>query len=74
MKVGSNSRIERLYFFEHDGDLLLLYQAGASGYLVRFNQKTKVTKSTTTIKKDFEPPLLKDQSLTFTDGTVLPLL
>jgi len=73
LNVGANSRIERLYFFEHEGELLLLYKAGASGYFVRFDQKTKAIKSTTAIKKDFEPPLLKDHSLTFTDGTVVPL-
>lgn len=73
LKVGSYSRIERLYFFEYKSDLLLLYQAGASGYLARFDQKTKTIESTTAINKDFEPPLLKDQSLTFTDGTVVPL-
>lgn len=73
LKVGANSHIERLYFFEYEGDLLLLYEAGASGYLVRFDQKTKSIKSTTAIKKNFEPPLLKEQSLTFTDGTVVPL-
>jgi hypothetical protein len=73
LNVGANSRIERLYFFEHDGELLLLYQAGSSGYFVRFDQKAKMIRSTTAIKKDFEPPLLKDHSLTFTDGRVVPL-
>ena len=73
LKVGANSRIERLYFFEYEGDLLLLYEAGTSGYLVRLDQKTKTIKSTTAIKEDFERPLLKDQSLIFTDGTVIPL-
>ena len=73
LKVGANSRIERLYFFEYEGDLLLLYEAGSSGYVVRLDQKTKTIKSTTAIDEDFEPPLLKEQSLTFTDGTVVPL-
>lgn len=73
LKVGFNSRIERLYFFEYEGDLLVLYEAGASGYLVRFDQKTKTIKSTTNVDEDFEPPLLKDQTLTFTDGTVVRL-
>ena len=73
LKVGSNSQIERLYFLEYEGDLLLLYEAGASGYLARFDQKTKMIKSTREIKEDFEPPLLKEQSLTFSDGTVVPL-
>jgi hypothetical protein len=73
LKVEANSRIERLYFFEYDGELLLLYEAGASGYLVRFDQKDKMIKSTTAIDEHFEAPLLKEQSLIFTDGTVLPL-
>ena len=73
LKMGPNSRIERLYFFEYEGSLLLLYEAGASGYLVRFDQKTKTIKSTTDLKEDFEPPLLKGQSLTFSNGTVIPL-
>ena len=73
LKVGANSRIERLYSFEYEGDLLLLYEAGATGYLVRLNQKTRTIKSTIKIKQDFEPPLMKDQSLTFSDGTVVRL-
>jgi hypothetical protein len=73
LKVGVKSHIERLYFFEYKGDLLLLYEAGASGYFVRFDQKTKTIKSTTAIDEKFEPPLLKEQTLTFTDGTVVPL-
>ena len=73
LKAGANSRIERLYFFEYEGDLLLLYEAGASGYLVRLDQETKTIKSTTSIDEAFEPPLLKEQTLIFTDGTVVPL-
>jgi hypothetical protein len=73
VRVGNSSRIERLYFLEYEGDLLLLYEAGASGYLVRVNQATRKVKSTTTVNEAFEPPLMKDQSLTFTDGTVVPL-
>ena len=73
LKVGVNSHIERLYFFEYQGELLLLYEAGASGYLVRFDQKARTIKSTTAIDENFEPPLLKEQTLTFTDGTTVPL-
>ncbi|HKS10925.1 MAG TPA: hypothetical protein VJS13_15350 [Pyrinomonadaceae bacterium] len=73
LKVGVNSHIERLYFFEYQGELLLLYEAGASGYLVRFDQKSKSIKSTTAIAENFEPPLLKEQTLTFTDGTTVRL-
>lgn len=73
LKVAPHSRIERLYFMEYEGDLLLLYKAGASGYLVRFDQKTRAIKTTTAVSENFEPPLLKEQTLTFTDGTVVPL-
>ena len=73
LKTGARQRIERLYFFEYEGDLLLLYEAGASGYLLRLDQKTRTVRKATTIDEDFEPPLLKDQSLTFSDGTVVPL-
>lgn len=73
LKVRGKSRIERLYYFEYEGDLLLLYEAGASGYLVRLDQKRKTIKSTREIKEDFEPPLVKEQSLAFSDGTVVPL-
>jgi len=73
LKVGVNSHIERLYFFEYEGELLLLYEAGASGFLVRFDQKSKTIKSTVAVKENFAPPLLKEQTLTFTDGTVVPL-
>jgi hypothetical protein len=73
VKVGARERIERLYFFEYEGDLLLLYEAGASGYLVRLDQKTRKAKRATAINENFEPPLLKDQSLFFSDGTVVPL-
>jgi hypothetical protein len=73
LKVGPNSRIDRLYFFEYEGDLLLLYEAGRSGYLARLDQKTRTIKGTKELKEDFEPPLLKDHSLVFKDGTVVPL-
>ncbi|HET9478923.1 MAG TPA: hypothetical protein VFO72_06240, partial [Pyrinomonadaceae bacterium] len=73
VKVGARERIERLYFFEYEGDLLLLYEAGASGYLLRLHQKTRKVRRATSINEDFEPPLVKDQSLTFSDGTVVPL-
>ena len=73
LKVGASSRIERLYYFEYEGDLLLLYEAGGSGYLARLDQKSKTIKSTTEIKEDFEPPLMKEQSLIFTDGPVVRL-
>ena len=73
VKAGARERIKRLYYFEYEGDLLLLYEAGASGYLLRLDQKTRKIKKATVIDGDFEPPLLKDGSLMFTDGTTVTL-
>ena len=73
VKAGPRERIKRLYYFEYGDDLLLLYEAAASGYVVRLDQKTRKIKKATVIDGDFEPPLLKDQSLIFTDGTIVPL-
>jgi hypothetical protein len=74
VKAGARERIKRLYYFEYGGDLLLLYEAAASGYLLRLDQKTRKVKKATVIDGDFEPPVLKNQSLVFTDGTIVALI
>jgi hypothetical protein len=73
VKASAREHIKRLYYFEYEGDLLLLYEAGASGYLLRLDQKTRRVKKAAVIDGDFEPPLLKEQTLIFTDGTAVPL-
>lgn len=73
VKAGARERIKRLYFYEYEGDLLLVYEAGASGYFVRLDQKTRKPKTAKAIDGDFEPPLLRDQSLVFADGSVVQL-
>lgn len=73
VNTGARQRIKRLYFLEYEGDLLLLYEAGASGYLLRLDQKTRKVRRATTVTEDFEPPLIKDHAVTFSDGTVVPL-
>ena len=73
LRMGAHGHIERLYFFEYRGELLLLYEAGSSAFLMRLNESTRRIKSTTAIDEAFEPPLLKDQSLVFTDGTIVSL-
>jgi hypothetical protein len=44
LKVGRGGLIVRFYFLEHEGDLLLIYEASDKtsgwGYVVRLNQKT----------------------------------
>ena len=52
LRVGEKGHIVRLYFLEHEGDLLLIYEASLKqiefelgwGYVVRLNQKTLKTK------------------------------
>ena len=73
LKVAAGSRLERVYFLEYEGDLLLLYEAGASGYLLRLDQGTRKIKRVTAIAEHFEPPLIKDRSVAFNDGTTVPL-
>ena len=73
LKVAPRSRLQRVYFLEYEGDLLLLYEAGASGYLLRLDQSSRKIKRVTAISENFEPPLIKDQTITFSDGTIVPL-
>ena len=73
VKRGARERIERLYFFEYEGDLLLLYEAGVSGYFVRLDQNTRKPRWTKSIASNFEPPVMKDGSFVFNDGTVISL-
>ncbi|HJT68536.1 MAG TPA: hypothetical protein VJ749_18915 [Pyrinomonadaceae bacterium] len=72
LKVGAGERIERVYSLEYEGDLLLLYQAGDSGYLARMNQSSRKVR-TVTIAADFTPPTIKDHRLVFSDGAVVSL-
>src|SRR5689334_13686769 len=72
VKVGAKERIERVYSWEYGGDLLLLYQAGGSGYLARMNQHSRKVR-VVAIGADFAPPLLKDHQLVFSDGATVTL-
>ena len=73
VKSGARGRVSRIYFFEHDGDLLLLYQAGDAGYLIRMDQTTRKLRWTKPVANSFKPPALKDGSLVFNDGAVISL-
>ena len=73
VKVGPGRRIERVYSYEYQGDVLLLYETTDSGYLVRLGQKTRKVKATISISRDFTPPALKDQHIVFSDGTIVTL-
>jgi hypothetical protein len=73
VKTGPKARIDRLYSCDYEGDLLLLYEAGDSGYLVRLSQKTRKVKAVVTVNRDFAPPAIKDQRIVFSDGTVVAL-
>ena len=73
LKVGAKDRIQRLYFLEYAGDVLLLYETGESGYLIRMDQKTRKLKGIVAVSGDFTPPLIKDRRVVFSDGTVVAL-
>jgi hypothetical protein len=63
LKVGAKGRVERVYFHEHEGDLLLLYDVtGQGSYLVRIEQKTRKLRWLTPVTNISEPdqaPLIK---------------
>lgn len=73
LKAAPRARLERVYFFQYEGDLWLLYEAGASGYLLRLDESTRKIKRVTALSEHFELPLMKDQALVFNDGTTVPL-
>ena len=72
-KAGARAKIEWVYFYEYEGDLLLLYRTGGSAYFVRLDQKTRKIKGAHAVKHDFEPPIIRENSVIFSDGTVVPL-
>lgn len=73
VRVSAGERIDRVYSLEYEGDLLLLYQAGGNGYLARVSQKTRKMKAVLTVSADFDPPVLKDHHLVFSDGEIVSL-
>ncbi|HSK65245.1 MAG TPA: hypothetical protein VK893_15430 [Pyrinomonadaceae bacterium] len=73
LKGSARDRIERVYFYEYGGDLLLLYRTGTSGYLLRLDQMTRKIKRMEVINRDFVPPLVHEKSVVFRDGTSVPL-
>ena len=72
LKLGVRERIERVYSLEYEGDLVLLYQAGNTGYVARMNQRSRKVR-TVTIEPNFTPPTIKDHRLVFSDGAVVTL-
>ena len=72
-KGGARTKIEWLYLYEYQGDLLLLYRTAGSGHLVRLDEKTRKIKSAHVLKPDFEPPVIRDGSAIFSDGTIVSL-
>ena len=41
LKVGLKGRVERMYFQEYQGDLLLSFEVGEIGYVRRMNEQTR---------------------------------
>lgn len=73
LKASPKNKIEWVYFYEYEGELLLLYRSGEAGYLVRLDQKTRKIKSTRVVNHDFEPPVIREKSVIFSDGTIVRL-
>jgi hypothetical protein len=73
LKRGGRTKIEWMYVYEYNRDLLLLYRTGETGYLVRLDQRTRKIKSATFLDHHFEPPVIRDKAVVFSDGTSVPL-
>ena len=73
LKVEPRAKIEWLYFYEYEGDVLLFYRTAATGYFVRLDQKTRKTKRVNVVNQSLDPPVIREKSAVFDDGTVIPL-
>ena len=73
LKVEPRVKIEHVYFYEYEGDLLLFYRTARSGYFVRLDQKARKIKRVDAINQSLNPPVIREQSAVFDDGTVVPL-
>jgi len=60
LKVGTKGRLERVYFLEHEGDLLLLYDVmGHGSYLLRMEQKKRKARWLTPLESsNLQPPIV----------------
>ena len=60
LKVGAKGRLERVYFLEHEGDLLLLYEVmGQGSYLLRMEQKKRKARWLTPLESNnLQPPIV----------------
>jgi hypothetical protein len=74
LKTDGRAKIEWVYFYEYEGDLLLFYRTAGSGYFVRLDQKTRKTIRVEAVNHSFSPPVIRDKSAVFDDGTVVPLI
>ena len=70
---GVRTKIEWMYLYEYQGDLLLLYRTAGSGHLVRLDEKTRKIKSAHSVRVDFEPPAIHGNTVVFSDGTIVTL-
>jgi hypothetical protein len=61
LRVAGRGRISSIYFLEHNGDLMLLYEVGGQGsYLVRLEQtKRKLRWSTPLQTSNVEAPVIE---------------
>jgi hypothetical protein len=60
-------RVERVYFYEYEGDLVLLYEGtDGTGYLTRINQQTKKTRWFTPAKgHSIKPAMVEGDTVYF---------
>jgi hypothetical protein len=57
LRVGGRSRIEQIYFLEHEGDVFIFYEVNDSAFLVRMEQTRRKIRWITPIVKTGVPAI-----------------
>jgi hypothetical protein len=75
LKVGVKGRLERVYFLEHEGDLLLLYEVmGHGSYLLRMEQTKRKARWLTPLESsNLQPPIIEGDLVIVKDESGKPL-
>jgi hypothetical protein len=60
LNLAAKSRIERLYFLEHEGDLYLFYETHDASFLMRMDQQQKKPRWTTPVTSRGAPAIEGD--------------
>lgn len=55
LRVGGRSRIEQIYFLEHEGDVFIFYEVNTAAFLVRMEQTKRKVRWSASVAKTGAP-------------------